>query len=149
MAAEKKKTGRPKTGTTKKNEPAEAYLVKYPHLLNDHYTIDQINAYADAALDYFRSNPNEILISRYFTINNVPKRSYSRFSEKSEYFSFIWSIIKEEQKERLAGKLPERDNSTAGLIFIMKNVTDWRDQPETETDADHEMTFTGFNDKAD
>ena len=128
----KGKTGKPKND-------AEAYTVKHPHLLNQHWTIDQINAHADACLDYFRENKEEVTISRYFTVNNIPSRSYARFSDKSEYFAMIWEILKSEQKERLANKLMSKDNSTAGIIFTMKNVTDWRDSPESIDDTKHEL----------
>ena len=150
MAAKEKGAKTKKTETPKKAKQAvEPYLVKYPHLLNSHYTADEINAYADASLDYYRSNPTELSISRFFTINNIPRASYSRFPERSEYFASVWQLLKEEQKERITKKLPDRENSTAGLIFIMKNVSDWRDQPDTEPDTDHELSFTGFNAKSD
>jgi len=123
------KTGKPK------NE-AEAYVVKHPHLLNQHWTVDQINAHADACLDYFRYYKDEITISKYFTDHNIPSRSYARFGEKSEYFATIWEILKAEQKERLANMLMSRDNSTAGIIFAMKNVTEWRDQPQLVDDSE-------------
>ena len=126
-----------KSALPKKPESkAEAYVVKHPHLLNKTWTIDQINAHADLALDFFLSNKNEILLSRYFTINLIPKRSYTEWSNRSEYFASIWEILKEEQKERLAGKLMDRENSTAGVIFALKNVSEWRDQPQVEAETD-------------
>ena len=120
----------------KPESKAEAYVVKHPHLLNKTWTLDQINAHADLALDFFLSNPKEILLSRYFTVNLIPKRSYTEWSNRSEYFASIWEILKEEQKERLANKLMDRENSTAGIIFALKNVSEWRDQPQVETETD-------------
>jgi len=129
-----------KSALPKKSESkAEAYVVKHPHLVNKTWTLDQINAHADLALDYFRDNKDEITISRYFTINLIPKRSYSEWSTRSEYFGHIWEILKAEQKERLANMLMSRDNSTAGIIFAMKNVSGWRDNPETADDDEHEL----------
>ena len=126
-----------KSALPKKTESkAEAYVVKHPHLLNKTWTLDQINAHADLALDFFLSNPKEILLSRYFTVNLIPKRSYTEWTNRSEYFASIWEILKEEQKERLAGKLMDRENSTAGIIFALKNVSEWRDQPQVETETD-------------
>ena len=125
--------------TGKPQNTAESYAVKYPHLLNQHWTVDQINAHADACLEYFRRDKNEITISRYFTVNNIPARSYARFGEKSEYFAMVWEILKAEQKERLANKLICRDNSTAGIIFAMKNVSGWRDNPDVADDDEHEI----------
>lgn len=132
---------RKETGTPKRTQDsgAEHYVVEHPHLLNAHWTIDQINAYGDAALKYYETNYLEPYISTYFAEQRIPRRTYSRWPERSDYFAAIWALMKELQAVRLGKWLMCKDNSTTGIIFAMKNCTGWRDNPANE---DEEEEFT-------
>jgi hypothetical protein len=130
------------SGTPKKSQAdkADAYIVAHPHLVNEHWTIDQINAHADAAIKYYTSNYTEPYLSTYFAEQKIPRRSYSRWPERSEYFAAAWALLHDLQTDRLGKWLMSKDNSTAGIIFAMKNCTGWRDNPPTE-DEDEEFTL--------
>jgi hypothetical protein len=57
-------------------------------------------------------------------------------------------MLKQKQELRLGKWLMSKDNSTAGIIFAMKNCCTWRDNPDTETDDDDTIVgFTGWTDE--
>jgi len=138
MADQTKKSALPK-----KSKP-EAYISKYPHIRFTSWDVGQIDAHADACLDWFANNPTEIQFTKYFTRELIPKSTYHAWFDKSEYFAKVYEILKALQQERLIDKLPSKDYSTAGVWIIMKNVSDWRDQPQQGGGDDHELEINGF-----
>jgi len=126
----------------KTGNPAEAYVVAHPHMVNQTWTADQINAHADAALKYYQSNYTEPYISTYFAENLIPRSTYSTWGTRSEYFAKVWEQLKELQELRLGKWLLSKDNSTTGLIFALKNVSGWRDTPADADPTDHKLVIS-------
>lgn len=133
--------GKTKTGIVSANKKAEqpAYICKYPHLDNTTWSEDQINSHADGAVDYYERNLTEPFISTYFTQLKIHPQTIARWKERSSYFANAWLLLKQMQVERLSKLSFNREYSTAGVIFAMKNLTEWRDTPQDQDPDDHEL----------
>ena len=135
------------SGQPKKPETPE-YVVKYPHLRNEHYTEHQIHAYADEALAYMERNTQETWIWTYFIQQRIPKTTVKRFIAGNEYFAQIWALVKDISEIRMFKFGTNRDYNGSMYIFAMKNCHGWRDNPDTETDDDDTIVgFTGWSDE--
>lgn len=126
----------------------ESYVGRFQHIFNKHYTIDEINRYADDLYEWFEIDIGHYKIMDWMLQPEIMlnKARLSDFCKRSEYFNFVYNQVKSIQEARLIDYLNVSDKPTA-LIFMLKNMSKWRDNPEPEDNINTKqegLSFVGW-----
>jgi hypothetical protein len=118
--------------TTIPDKP-EIYVRRFGDIHQKKYTIEQIDKFADDLYAWFEDDLNHYKICDWLVQPEIMlnKMRMLSFCKQSEYFNFIYNQIKLIQENRLVDYLVVSDKPTA-LIFMLKNIAKWRDNPEPE-----------------
>lgn len=104
-----------------------AYVGKYQHLLNKHFTEDEIVYLADEMLKWFQVKKNYWL-KDFANSKLISRNRIAEFCKRNVYFEFIYLACKEIQESKLLSLGLDKQYNTAMPIFALKNVCEWSDR---------------------
>lgn len=148
MARSNKTSSKPVANTTKdtvRPEKRVTYIGKYEHIVGKPYTEDEVKCLADLLYEWFQ-DPNNYAIMDWM-VQPTLMLNYPRmmdFCKRNPYFNEIYSQCKQIQTIRLRKLMIASDKPTA-YIFAMKNMSNWRDNPETMQDDDNSDSSLTFD----
>ena len=122
-----------------KSEPhkkQDEYQPKYQHVVYKNWTDEQINYLADELLDYFLKNNDKYVNESFLAHKLISKATFVRLRGRSEYLSTIYDYVESIKLDRLASWLKDKEQSTAGVIFALKNVAKWNDGKSIDEDTE-------------
>lgn len=94
---------------------------------------------ADQMLEWFDKNQDEYTNAGFLYKFHIGKHTLIRLRKISPYFAWAYEQVEYLKESRLSNKLLNKEYSTAGIIFALKNACAWRDTP-----ADSDDTSEGF-----
>jgi len=101
-----------------------------------HWTPELIKALADDMLDWFRADESRIWLQDYFNERLISRNSITRILGRDNYFAEIYTICKSIQESRLFHAGFRSEGNINQVIFALKNVSKWRNEPKEEIEKE-------------
>ena len=114
----------------KKRTGENHYIGKYEHIFNKKWTEDDIKALADEILDWMEKEPKNLWFKDFLIEKRIDGKRLTEFSQKNEYFSYIYSLCKDLQESRMFKLGTSKATNPAMFIIGLKNNHGWTDKPE-------------------
>jgi hypothetical protein len=112
------------------------HIGKYEKEVLKHWTPELIKALADDMLDWFRADSSRIWLQDYFNDRLISRNSITRILNRDSYFAEIYTICKSIQESRLFHAGFRAEGNINQVIFALKNVSKWRNEPKEDPDKE-------------
>ncbi len=93
-------------------------------------------ALADDLLDWFRADESRLWLQDYFNERLISRNSITRILARDKYFAEIFAICKSIQESRLFHAGFRAEGNVNQVIFALKNVSKWRNEPKEDPDKE-------------
>jgi len=113
------------------------------------YTVQDQNDIADEFLNWYVSSNQNLFFKIFFAQKLISFSNIHDWKKSNPYFNYCYELAKMIQEERLQERLLTTTSPT-GIIFLLKNLHGYRNEPKDENPTAFEVIgfeFTKYSDE--